>query len=203
MKATTKFLALLLVCALLSPQAVLARQKASTVKELRERITKLESIDQDPATAPEVRELNSTFLAERRAHLRAELKKRVGALEAYLSSGAGILVEAEAKAVRASIQNLRAELQSLDGGEIANDSPIESNSPRFTPVSYTPAETVSHPILPQPRQSPPRPHPRRHPRTRCRSRGPHPDPRVRQDALGRGRGHLLRSEHRSEDRRGL
>src|SRR5687767_11846617 len=83
MKATTKLLTLLLVCALLSPQAVLARRNASTVEELREQIAKLESIDRDPATAAEVRELNSTFLAERRAHLRAELKKRVGALEAY------------------------------------------------------------------------------------------------------------------------
>lgn len=126
--------------------ASLGQQVEATIGDpLREQIAKLEAVERDPSTSPEVRELNRGFLLSRRAQLRGELKKRVGALEAYLSSGAGILVEAEAKAVRASIQNLKAELQSLGGGERANDSPAESSSPRFTPASYTPAETVSHP----------------------------------------------------------
>jgi hypothetical protein len=149
MKRLSRLLIVTVLLNVLAPlPAVTAQQQSASgpAEPLREQIARLESIERDPETSPEVRELNRNFLLARRAQLRAELKKRVGALEAYLSSGAGILSSAEANAVSASIRSLRAELQSLGGEAPTNNSPKDSNTPRFTPASYTPAEPVAHPM---------------------------------------------------------
>ena len=63
------------------PAALAQRPRNVPGEPLREQIARLESIERDPETSPEVRELNRSFLLARRAQLRAELKKRVSALE--------------------------------------------------------------------------------------------------------------------------
>jgi hypothetical protein len=148
MKRLSRMLILAVLMNALAPlPAALAQQSGSPVGEpLREQIARLESIERDPATSPEVRELNRNFLLARRAQLRDELKKRVGALVGYLTTSGSLLSEAEAKTVRASIESLTAELQSL-GGTAAPEK--ETNAARIIPASFAPADTVSHPTTPQ------------------------------------------------------
>lgn len=125
MKRLSRVLIVSVLLNVLAPlPAVMGQQSVAQApgEPLKEQIARLESIERDPQTSPEVRELNRSFLLARRAQLRAELKKRVGALVSYLSSGAGILSSAESDAISASIRNLRAELQSLGGEASAKDS---------------------------------------------------------------------------------
>ena len=163
MKRLSRVLIVAVLLNVLAPlPAVMAQQSGARApgEPLRDQIARLESIERDPETSPEVRELNRRFLLARRAQLRAELMKKVGALESYLSSSTGLLSSAEADTVSASIRTLRAELQSLGGEAPAKNSPTDWNVPRFTPASYTPAETIPHPTgaaQPQPTGGAPAP----------------------------------------------
>jgi hypothetical protein len=149
MKKLSRVLIIAVLINALAPlSAVLAQQSGTPSGEpLREQIARLESIERDPDTSSEVRDLNRSFLLSRRAQLRAELKKRVGALVSYLSTSASLLSEAEAKTVRVSIESLTAELQSLDGDAPPKDS-TDSKAAEFVPASFTPTETVSRPAAP-------------------------------------------------------
>ncbi len=148
MKTLCRLLIVTILLNVLAPlsSAFAQQQPADNASELlREQIARLESIERDPATSPEVRELNRKFLLARRAQLSAELKKRVDSLEAYLYSGAGILSSAESEAVSTSVRNLKAELQSLGGEALVKNSPKDSNAVKFTPASFTSTEIVSNP----------------------------------------------------------
>jgi hypothetical protein len=140
MKRLSRVLMLAVLMNALAPlPAVLAQQSDAP---LREQIARLESIEKDPATSPEVRKLNRGFLLARRAQLKDELKRRIGALVGYLSTSGPLLGESEVKTVRASIESLAAELQSL-GGEAEPSK--DSKAAEFVPANFTPAETVSRP----------------------------------------------------------
>jgi len=140
MKRLSKVLIVVVLLNVLAPlPAVMAQQLSASASSdtLREQIARLESIERDPETSAEVRELNRDFLLARRAQLRAALKKRVNALETYLSSGAGILSSSEADAVSTSIRNLKAELQSLGGEAPSKDSTVAEVIPAILDAGGT------------------------------------------------------------------
>lgn len=160
MKRLCRVLILAVLMNTLAPlPAALAQQSgAPAANPLREQIARLESIERDPSTSPEVRELNRGFLRARREQLRTELKKRIGSLVGYLSSSGPLLGEDEVKAVRASIDSLTSELRSLGGDAAPANGPDDSKAVAFLPASFTPAETVSRPTAPSDATSAVTPH---------------------------------------------
>lgn len=150
MKRLSRVLTLAVLMNALAPlPAALAQQSGAPAADpLRDQIARLESVERDPSTSPEVRELNRSFLRARREQLRAELKKRIGALVGYLSSSGPLLRGDEVKSVRASIESLRAELQALGGGDAPAKDFNDAKAAEIIPASFTPAEAVSRPATP-------------------------------------------------------
>ncbi len=90
---------------------VKAQQSPSiSIESLKEQIRKLEQIDRDPNTPPEVRTLNQSFLAERRSQLRDLSQKRIDSLRAYLSSVRASLSASEIERVQQAIDELQTSL---------------------------------------------------------------------------------------------
>src|SRR5438445_12061464 len=100
MRKLAKIIILVLVFNLLAPLAGRAQEpQTKSVERLKDEIQKMEAVDQNPSTPPEIKELNRSFLAERRRQLYLALKKTKDALEVYLTSVAASLTPAEIQTV--------------------------------------------------------------------------------------------------------
>jgi hypothetical protein len=86
---------------------------AGNLDTLRRQYEQMLAVERSAATPPEVRELNRTFLEERRAQLAAAIRNRIGALDKYRAAVAGTLSDAEQRAIDDSVARLSAELQAL------------------------------------------------------------------------------------------
>src|SRR5205085_11612718 len=129
--------------------SVAAQQQIASISDLKEQIKKLEVIELDSSTPPEVRNLNHGFLEERRVQLRAALQKRIGALRAYQESVGGALSQDENKVVQNSIHALEADLQSLDSEMRNSESAEVVAAPPASPARPE-ASQVSSDSLPAP-----------------------------------------------------
>lgn|GEM_PF-1172841 len=128
-----------LVCGIVLLAALTsAQQPATSIATLREQICKLEVIDRDPDTPPEVKSLNSGFLAERRAQLRELLAQRIAALHKYHAAVQSALSPSELQAVESSIHKLEVDLQALTDGRPLVTLAATEAAPAPTPV--TPAQ---------------------------------------------------------------
>jgi hypothetical protein len=126
-----------LIFILLMPGSSLAQQSQLTsVDEMKRQIAKLEVIENDPGTPPEVKHINRTFLDDRRTSLRRLLNSRRNALLSYLASGSEILMGSEVNIVEGHIRVLEAELKNLpsDGQSMSN---------LITPLTLTSARTAT------------------------------------------------------------
>jgi hypothetical protein len=108
-----------------------------SVDELKRQIAKLEEVERNPDTPPEVKRLNRTFLEARRSDLRGLLAHRINALRSYLSSNGGVLKSSEVKTVEDSIRGLEAELQSLPAGAHPENDRVTRLSPPLPADSPT------------------------------------------------------------------
>ncbi|HYE14325.1 MAG TPA: hypothetical protein VD968_07795 [Pyrinomonadaceae bacterium] len=91
-----------------------SQPKDVSVNQLREEIAKLEAVENDPSTPPEVRELNRSFLQQRRRQLNALLQTRAASLRQYLSRMKGHLTPDEVKVVERSIDDLEQGLSAAE-----------------------------------------------------------------------------------------
>src|SRR5215510_12140559 len=85
-----------------------------SIAKLKEQIQKLESVDQDPNTPPEVRNINQNFLTTRRAQLRSIVASRIEALRKYQSSVGPDLTANENRVIEEAIDSLNKDLEVLD-----------------------------------------------------------------------------------------
>jgi hypothetical protein len=128
---------------------------------LREEIEKLEAVERDPATPPEVRELNRRFLQERRRQLYGQARDRAAALSKYLSDLKGTLTAEEVQAVERTIQGLEEESANLsalveaggpgsraDTGAGASAAPPAAPDALIQKASYVGAPAESRPANP-------------------------------------------------------
>lgn len=122
---------------LLAGLAVRAQQpQDATARQLREQIQRLEAVDRDPTTASEVRELNRTFLRERRIRLRALLRKNLDALRGYLSTVDLSLKTDEKQIVQNRILQTENDLKGLERD-------IQENSSTALSTPETPSAAVT------------------------------------------------------------
>jgi len=117
MKLLIQILTLILAFNVYVPIAVVAqRAEGKTAQQLREEIVKLETIELDPSTSPEVREINRTFLDQRRAELTVIASKRITALQEYRSFARATLTPNELQVVEQLIGDLQKELRHIGQG---------------------------------------------------------------------------------------
>jgi hypothetical protein len=133
--ALCKGILISLLLILLSPSVSEARQQHASIEELKEQIARLEEIDRNPATSAEVKGINQTFIASRRAELRGLLERRRDALRNYLAANARVLRADEVRKVEDSIRGLESELNGFSGGSNPEASRIINAN--FTPPSDT------------------------------------------------------------------
>ncbi|MDT5272094.1 MAG: hypothetical protein QOH49_4280 [Acidobacteriota bacterium] len=83
------------------------------IDTLRQQYEQMLAVERNAATPPEVRELNRTFLEERRAQLAAAIRNRIGTLNKYRAVVAATLSDDEKRIIEDSIARLSGELQAL------------------------------------------------------------------------------------------
>jgi hypothetical protein len=112
------------------------------VVQLKEQIKVLEAADRDPSMPPEVRELNRTFLRQRRIQLKTLLQKRLDALREYLATVGPSLNTDEKQLVVDSIrkseedaQALAREMQAISSAEVSTSLPTAVASASTMPAA--------------------------------------------------------------------
>lgn len=142
---TLCFSGLLPLCAV--PARAQDVASAGNLSRLREQYERLLAIEHDPTTTPEVREVNHTFLEERRAQLVSALRARIGALRKYEEAVSASLGDGERRALADSIRRLAQELERLQPAR-AQAAPLTpaarparrpSRATRTAPTVTTPA----------------------------------------------------------------
>jgi len=116
-------------------------QSELSVAQLEAIIEKMEAVDRDPATTPEVRKHNSQFLKEARERLH-KLKGNVSSLQQYLTNFKAVLTPAQVQQVEAAIRNLQRD-SSKTSTAITRDA--ESNGNLSATVTEPVIETNSGP----------------------------------------------------------
>ncbi len=86
---------------------------AGSLETLRRQYEQMLAVERNAATPPEVRELNHTFLEERRAQLAAAIRTRIGSLDKYRAAVASTLSDTERRVIDDSVARLSAELRVL------------------------------------------------------------------------------------------
>ena len=105
----SKVIIALLVFVFIVPGGIAFGQEAQSelsIAQLEAIIEKMEAVDRDPATTPEVRKHNSQFLKETRERLH-KIKGNLGSLQQYLTNFKAVLTPAQVQQVEAAIQNLQ------------------------------------------------------------------------------------------------
>ena len=98
------------------------------VQALKEAIQKLDAVEKDPSTPPEIRGLNSGFLQARRKQLQTLLQNRVTALRQYLANLRPSLTPDEVRAVEESIQGFEKDLSQLSALLDRSVSTVQGNT---------------------------------------------------------------------------
>ena len=134
-----KTLCLLGVIALFAVGAIGQTQQpqSDSLESLIQQIRSLELIERDSNTPAEVKKLNQTFLAERRARLQQLVQKRIDSLRAYLTSVNGVLTAEESQKVERTIDDL--ERMRADFNVNAPQVPVATADPVSVPPAETPA----------------------------------------------------------------
>lgn len=128
MKIIAQTLVVVLALNLLAPISGVAQQQAGeNIAALREQIAKLEKIEADLGTSPDVKDINRNFLFARRGELNALMRKKISALRQYLSTAAEALTEDERQVVEKSIRELE-ELGDADAPD-ARDAALATTAP--------------------------------------------------------------------------
>lgn len=135
MRLIAQVLVVILVLNLLAPISGVAQQSGKNIAQLREQIAKLEKIDADLETSPEVKDINRNFLSERRTELNALMRKRISALRQYLSTAGGALRPEERQVVEKSIRALAEELGDTDAFEARGPALTATAPPADIPAS--------------------------------------------------------------------
>jgi hypothetical protein len=112
--ATSVVLTLLLLCPAWAAGG-------DSISDLKKQIQELLLVESDPDTPAELRQLNRTFIAQRRAELRKALAGRVNALRNYRAKYETALKPAELRVIDDSVARLEGELNSLDAVAAAPD----------------------------------------------------------------------------------
>ena len=111
----TRLKLVLLVSALILQLSVGASaQEPASINELRQQIQKLNSIGIDPKMDPEVRNLNRSFLEERRSKLVAILKERLTTLQSYQAKVSDVLTDAEKQVLAQAALDFQNEIVALE-----------------------------------------------------------------------------------------
>jgi hypothetical protein len=100
------------------------------IEALRQQYEQLLAVERNAATPPEVREMNRTFLEERRAQLAAAIRTRLGALNKYRAAVAATLSDAEKRVIEGSVTRLSAELRALLPEAVPSAAPANRRSRR-------------------------------------------------------------------------
>jgi hypothetical protein len=111
-----------------------AQPQAETVDELKRSIQKLESIDQNPNISPEIKEINRTFLTEKRTALLALLMQKRSLRREYLSAATSALSTDQILKVQQEISDLNDAIKNLN-----------SSLPGQTNSNTSRGETVTNP----------------------------------------------------------
>lgn len=123
-------------CLLLSCINVRGQQQAElSLNQIREQVRQLALVDADPSIPAEVKVLNHQFLEQRRAQLKVELNKRIGALQNYLSKVGPALSADEIRLVQNSIRELEDELRATPGR--AQAAAVADSSPSVAAVGQS------------------------------------------------------------------
>lgn len=116
------------------------QSSADSVETLREQVRKLEQIDRDPNTPPEVRKLNQSFLTERRSQLQTLSQKRIDSLRSYLASVKATLTVEETQQVERAIGDLERNL--VDPKKHNSAAPSAVADHVSTPTAGTPSTNL-------------------------------------------------------------
>ncbi len=111
-------------------------QQPSETDQLKAVIQKLEVVERDPATPPEVRELNHRFLIQRRTKLLALLKEKIKGLQTYQANVGSTLTAEENGAIENSIAALRKILSKVEAD-------TQSDSSSGTPSAIETAGNIA------------------------------------------------------------
>ena len=136
MRNPPRAFALLCTLSFLLPLTTLADERQSkSVAQLLEDLRKLEAVANDPATQPEIRELNRGFLSERRARLRQVVLVRIEALRRYRASVGDSLSSEEGRAIENSVSELVRLLEGLGEGGATPDAAAGASGARAQSTS--------------------------------------------------------------------
>jgi hypothetical protein len=135
------------VLLLLAPVPTRAQEQVASLAKLKEQYQVLLAIERDPATTPEVRDVNRTFLEERRTQLKTALQNRLVALKKYMYATGEALSAAERSVIEKSIKELQDDLSNV-GGERASEAaayrPESERVANYSAASFDrPAEAVN------------------------------------------------------------
>lgn len=134
----------------LSTAPARAQEVATTgsIETLRQQYEKMLAVERNAATPPEVRELNRTFLEERRTQLATAIRYRIGSLNKYRAAVASTLGDDEKRVIDDSLGRLSAELRALLPEAVpasppsAEPAPAEPEAPASNTVA-APIEIIS------------------------------------------------------------
>jgi len=126
--------------------------QGGTIPQLKEQIERLVAVDRDATTPIEVKQLNRTFIKERRIRLRALLQKNLDALRKYLLTVESSLEAAEKQIIQNKIKEIENDLPVLDR-EVQESSSGELPSGVTASSGVSPSPTSS----PQGSRTPPAP----------------------------------------------
>jgi hypothetical protein len=131
---------LVLLCA--APARAQEVASVTRLDTLRQQYEQMLAVERNAATPPEVRELNRTFLEERRVQLAAAIRNRIDALNKYRTSVANTLSDTEKRFIDDSIARLSGELQVL----LPEAVPTTANAAPAEPAASEPAIKSAAPI---------------------------------------------------------
>jgi len=117
----------LIFCGAVGAAARQAAPANTAVSQLKQEIERLEAVERDPSTAPEVRELNRGFLQERRRRLQALLQVRVKALRDYAAAVRSTLTAEEMQGIENSIREMERDLAPAGAGPAAESAAAKGN----------------------------------------------------------------------------
>jgi len=127
----SKLIVLLLQCALaiLPMQFAFAQQpQTDSIDQLKEQIRRMETVDRDPSTPDEVRNLNRQFLNARRQQLRDLVAKRINELRAYQMKMDSVLSGDEKRLIESSIEQLEASVRDQENLPGTSEKPLDRPS---------------------------------------------------------------------------
>src|SRR5437667_735883 len=142
MNTVHKFLIVTGLLLLVSFNGSAQQKQDASISRLKEQIQSLLEVERDETTPAEVRELNRSFIRDRRIQLRALIQENAGALRKYLASAESSLQEGEKEIVQNRIKQAEDELKTLDK-QLQENSSAELGGPEMSSSVVSSASTPS------------------------------------------------------------